>query len=129
MYCKTFYNTYGVSLEIARLLPTEQVDKSSIYIGHCMEHTLACGSILLECEHLKSQKKTFNDNKPSLNPSYHPRIDRPRTPASMVPRQYLTPGFRVYRQSSKAFGWHFSLDAVRPYLIFLFLFSSSSLCS
>ena len=60
VFCKTFYSTYGVSLEIARLLPTELVDKSSIYIGHCIEHALAGGSILLEHEHLKSQYMTFN---------------------------------------------------------------------
>ena len=61
--CKTFCNTYRLSLEIARILPTEQVDKSSIDIGHCIEHTLAGGSILLEHEHLKSQNKTFNVHK------------------------------------------------------------------
>ena len=60
VYCKNFYNTYDVSLNIARLLPTEHVDGSSIYIGHCIEHTHAGGSILLEHEHSKYEKKTFN---------------------------------------------------------------------
>ena len=37
----------------------EQVDESSTYLGHSLKHSLAGGSILLELEHLKSQKNVF----------------------------------------------------------------------
>ena len=62
MYCKKNYNTYSVTLEFAyQGLSTTKIadDNCFIYIRHSLEHTLAGGSILLEHEHLKSQKNTF----------------------------------------------------------------------
>ena len=49
-----------------RLSPAEQVDESSRYLGHFLEHCLACRSILLELELLKSQKYVFNEGNGSV---------------------------------------------------------------
>ena len=53
----TFYKTYGLRCEVKTvecISPTEQVDKSSRYLGQFLEDSLAGGSMLLELEHLKS---------------------------------------------------------------------------
>ena len=41
------------------LSPTEQVSESLHYLRHYLEHSLAGGSLLLELEHLKSQKSVL----------------------------------------------------------------------
>ena len=62
----TFYSTYG-HLRLKPWVqdckicssPTEEVDENSRHLGHTLVHSFAGGSILLELEHLKSQKNVF----------------------------------------------------------------------